>query len=205
MISLSVFCFFFICFPDIQWKLRSEHSRKTDLVQCICCQILALCCWVQTWWSMFTSGSLWHTQKQRFEYCRNCSVFKEYSFLPSRVTLLHIIEKIVFPFATTSALEPLSFSFFLKILLKYTVFAFNVYLAPQCNQTHFAGKSYLQFRPKDFIFKMICRFNVSGILSMNRDWSKLSFYSFSQYCTFVNIDSCHQYGILGAILQVSFL
>ena len=103
---------------------------------------------------------------------------------------------------------------------------------------------------------------------MNRDWSMLSFYSFSQYClrmaekykrsqrctvntmnqlkkslfmkynllykknlsfaaanrpgqtlrqtilyrephdyqiNFVNIDSCHQYGILGAILQVSFL
>ena len=62
-------------FSDIQWKLRSELSRKTDLVQCICCQILAFCCWVQTWWSLFTSRSLWHTQKQRFViYCRKCSV-----------------------------------------------------------------------------------------------------------------------------------
>ena len=55
----SSFLIFF--FSDIQWKLRSEQSRKTDLVQCICCQILAFCCWVQTWWSMFTSRSFWRT------------------------------------------------------------------------------------------------------------------------------------------------
>ena len=36
-----------------------------------------------------------------------------------------IIENIFFLFATTSALEPLSFSFFSKILLNYTVFASN--------------------------------------------------------------------------------
>ena len=55
----SSFLIFF--FSDIQRKLRSEQSRKTDLVQCICCQILAFCCWVQTWWSMFTSRSFWRT------------------------------------------------------------------------------------------------------------------------------------------------
>ena len=50
-------------------------------------------------------------------YCRNCSGFKEYSFLPSCGTFLRIIEKILFLFATTSAL-----SFFWKILLKYSLF-----------------------------------------------------------------------------------
>ena len=38
-------------------------------------------------------------------YCRNCSGFKEYSFLPSCGTFLRIIEKILFLFATTSALS----------------------------------------------------------------------------------------------------
>ena len=50
--------------------------------------------------------------------CRNCSVFKEYSFLPSCGTFLHIIDMIFFLFATTLALEPLSCSFFLKNLVK---------------------------------------------------------------------------------------
>ena len=36
-------------------------------------------------------------------------------------SFLRIIEKIFFLFATTSALEPLSFSFFSKILLKYSL------------------------------------------------------------------------------------
>ena len=47
-------------------------------------------------------------------YCRNCSVFKEYSFLPSCGTFLRIIEKIVSLFATTL----ISSFFLLKNLVK---------------------------------------------------------------------------------------
>ena len=58
-------------------------------------------------------------------YCRNCSVFKDgivfYPVVDS--TFLRIIEKIFFFFLQQliSALEPLSFSFFLKISLKYSL------------------------------------------------------------------------------------
>ena len=79
MISLFVFLFL-ICFPDLQWKLWSELSRKTDLVQCICCQILAFCCWVFTRWSLFTSRSLRHTKEQRFDILQKLFSFQGIQF-----------------------------------------------------------------------------------------------------------------------------
>ena len=78
---MSLFVFLFlICFPDFQWKLWSELSRKTDLVQCICCQILAFCCWVFTRWSLFTSRSLRHTKEQRFDILQKLFSFQGIQF-----------------------------------------------------------------------------------------------------------------------------
>ena len=120
MISLFLL-FNFDFFPDLQWKLRSELSTKTDLVQCICCQILAFCCWVYTWWSLLTNRSLWHTEKRRLDIfnCRNCSVCKEYSFLPSCGTFLPSHHwKDIFPFCNNISSWTIIFFILFKNLVK---------------------------------------------------------------------------------------
>ena len=164
MISLFVFLFL-ICFPDLQWKLWSELSRKTDLVQCICCQILAFCCWVFTRWSLFTSRSLRHTKEQRFDILQKLFSFQGIQFFTQLWNLpSHHWYDLFFFFATTLALEPLSCSFFLKNLVKIqSLQVIHCICLSPCSLplTTFCRKEVFNFTAKIPYWSSLCRF-VSG-------------------------------------------
>ena len=123
MISLLVFCLFLFVSQTFNGNFDQNKVEKQILFSAFVARYLRFVVGSKHGGACLRVEVSGVPRRRGLIYCRNCSVFKEYSFLPSRVyvTLLHIIEKILFPFATTSALEPLSFSFFLKILLKCTL------------------------------------------------------------------------------------
>ena len=154
MISLFVFCFFLFVSQTFNGNFDQNTVEKEILFSAFVARYLRFVVGSKHGGACLRVEVSGVPRSRGLIYCRNCSVFKEYSFLPSWATLLHIIEKTFF-FATTSALEPLSFSFFLKILLKYTVFASNSLYALLLSATKHTSqeRAICNFAPKILYLK----------------------------------------------------